>query len=276
MSGQQPPRRRRIAGEPKPGEEQRKPARRVVRKPVARPGATPKPEKPAAKAPKVEKPAAPAPKPDRPTATAAKAETATPAREEKGRAPARPATATPVRPSSAKPAAPAGEKAVWDARLVAVTVVTALSLAFAVAMGTLGVRTWNQTRGVESAQNAAAEAAGAAVTTVFSYRFDRLPQHLSESKKLMTPAFAKKFESISPTLDELAPQRKIQVKAETRDAGAVPCVKDCAKDRATVLVFFDQARLADGSKTPTVFANRVTVEMRKIGDDWLVDDIKAL
>ena len=34
----------------------------------------------------------------------------------------------------------------------------------------------------------------------------------------MTPAFAKKFTSIAPALQELAPQRKIQVKATVRNA----------------------------------------------------------
>ncbi|MFI5426498.1 hypothetical protein [Aeromicrobium sp. UC242_57] len=126
------------------------------------------------------------------------------------------------------------------------------------------------------AQSQAAAAAGSASETIFSFQYDKLDDHLATSKALMTPAFAKEFESIAPALTELAPQRKIVVQGVAREAAALPCGSDCSADKVDVLVFLDQARLVGDSKTPTVFANRVKVSMVRSGGDWLVSDIRAL
>ena len=82
------------------------------------------------------------------------------------------------------------------------------------------------------------------------------PEHLKDSKATMTPSFAKKFDSIAPALQDLAPQRKIQVKATVRNAAAIECGDKCNSDKATILVFIDQARRgrrleeADGLRQP--------------------------
>ena len=89
-------------------------------------------------------------------------------------------------------------------------------------------------------------------------------------------SFAKKFESIAPALQDLAPQRKIQVKATVRNAAPVECGDSCSADRATVLVFIDQARVADDAEEPTVFGNRIELMMVERDGRWLVNEIKAL
>jgi Mce-associated membrane protein len=128
-----------------------------------------------------------------------------------------------------------------------------------------------------TASNAqAARAAGSAAQTIFSYTYDKLPEHLTASKALMTKAFGKKFDKIAPALTELAPQRKIQVQAVAREAGALPCGDNCSTTKANILVFVDQARLVGNSKEPTVFGNRITVSMVKQHGSWLVADIRAL
>lgn len=130
--------------------------------------------------------------------------------------------------------------------------------------------------GLASAQRAASSAAGSAAETIFSYRYDRLPEHLTESKVLMTPDFAKDFDKIAPALDEIAPQRQVQVEAVSRSAAALGCGDECSDTKVNVLVFLDQARLADGSKQPDVIGNRIKVTMVKSGSSWLVNDIRAL
>jgi Mce-associated membrane protein len=127
-----------------------------------------------------------------------------------------------------------------------------------------------------SSERQAASAAGTAAETIFSFRYDKLDEHLSASKALMTPTFTKDFDKIAPALTELAPQRKIVVQAVTRDAAALNCGDECSSTKANILVFIDQARLVGGSKVPTVFANRITVSMVKRGGVWLVDNIRAL
>jgi hypothetical protein len=148
----------------------------------------------------------------------------------------------------------------------------------AVVFGVFGVLRLNDWRGsgIVEAHEQAASTASKAGETIFSYRYDRLDEHLRESKAAMTPSFGKKFEAIAPALRELAPQRRIQLKASVRHAAAVECGDKCEDDRATILVFYDQARVADGSGKPTVFANRVELMMVKQDGRWLVDNIKAL
>lgn len=129
---------------------------------------------------------------------------------------------------------------------------------------------------VTTSNEQAANAAGAAAQTIFSFTYDKLPEHLSASKALMTESFAKQFDKIAPALTELAPQRKIQVEAVSRNAGAVACGDSCSPTKANILVFVDQARLIGSSKEPTVFGNRITVSMVKQHGSWLVADIRAL
>jgi hypothetical protein len=129
---------------------------------------------------------------------------------------------------------------------------------------------------VTASNEQAASAAGTAAQTIFSFTYDKLPEHLKNSKALMTKKFAKQFDKIAPALTELAPQRKIQVEAVARDAGAIQCGDNCSTKKADILVFVDQARLIGNSKEPTVFGNRITVSMVKQGGTWLVADIRAL
>jgi Mce-associated membrane protein len=153
--------------------------------------------------------------------------------------------------------------------------VLALSLAFG-AFGTVtGIHTWNADS-VSGNRSEATDAAETAAETIFTYRYDQLPQYLSAAQATMTPANAKKFKTVFPAFRKLVPQRKIQMKGVVRNAAVVECGESCSPDKATVLVFLDQARLADGVKKVTVFPLRFKMEMVKRHDRWLVGDIKNL
>ena len=298
-------RRRRIAGESKP-EAPRAPApaaKKVVRKPVARPGATPPVEpRPADEVPHGKtSPETSGPQTSGPqTSGTGKigAEEAAAGTEAAGRV-AAPKVAPRVgrrRPAADDVDAPAADVADGGssqdrdedratgeerrrrpspARLLLV-LVTVAAVVFGVFFGYRGVEQWRDTHGIDAAHEKAAEAAASAAETIFSYRYDRLEAYLDDSRDVMTPSFAKDFETISPALQDLAPQRRIQVTATTRDSAALPCGDDCRRASAKVLVFVDQARLADGDQTPTVFGNRVEMTMVDRDGRWLVDDIKAL
>jgi Mce-associated membrane protein len=122
----------------------------------------------------------------------------------------------------------------------------------------------------------AVSAAGSAAETIFSFSSDKLKEHDSASKALMTKSFAKDFDKVAPALTELAAQRKVVVKAVSREAAPQACGDECSPDKVTVLVFLDQARLLASSKQPTVFANRISVSMVRTDDGWLVSNIRAL
>lgn len=245
----QPPRRRRIAGESKP--------------------APPAPAKPAARR-KPAKAAKPAPAAE-PAKTVAKP--AKPALPKRKPAPAvEPATAV----AATSPAEPEESSRRPSLSLLGLVAVAVAAVVFGVVFGIRGWNDWQDSHGIVEAHGKAASTASSAAETIFSYEYDKLDDHMDDAKATMTSSFAKKFESISPALNDLAPQRKIQVKARTQAAAAVDCGSTCDPDRTEVLVFIDQARLADGSKQPTVFANRITMSMVKHDGHWLVDDIKAL
>jgi len=264
-----PVRRRRIAGEAPPAAPAAKsPAKRVAKKPVA-PKPVPAKGPDTAKGPTVKK--APGVK----KAPATKAPVA----------PAVPATRKPVAPKVPTRSASAGERATDVDRpasrpsrrdllwLVPATLLALASLAVGVY---LVVNPPGASDDVDATDRQASSAAASAAETIFSYRYDQLDEHLKESKALMTPAFAKEFDTIAPALTELAPQRKIVVQAAAREAAALPCGDECSTSKAEVLVFVDQARLVGDATQPTVFANRIKVSMVKDGDGWRVANIRAL
>ena len=139
-----------------------------------------------------------------------------------------------------------------------------------------GVSDVRAQRGIDAAHAKATTAASQAAETVFTYQYNKLDDHLKASKKLMTPTFQKEFDSIAPALNDLAPQRKIVVLSKTRDAAPVECGSSCSKNKASVLVFLDQARLVGDSTKPTVFGNRIVIDMVKSHGKWLVSNILAL
>lgn len=244
MSTPQPPRRRRIAGEPKAGAPT--PKTSIVKK-AAKLRPPPKTPTPKTQAPK---PAAP-------------------------EAPSRPVT-SPAPPAPAEPRTRRFSLPRVSGRLGLLVALTVVAVAFGAVFGIRGLIEWHDDAGVVDAHEKAATTAASAGETIFTYQYNQLDDHLKDAKALMTPSFAKKFESIAPALQDLAPQRKIQVKATVRNAAAVECGNQCRSDRATILVFIDQARVADGAEEPTVFGNRIELMMVEQGGRWLVNDIKAL
>jgi len=138
-----------------------------------------------------------------------------------------------------------------------------------------GVDEW-RSNSVAEARADAADAAASASEQIFSYRYNELDKHMRESQATMTPKFAKKFRAISPALNALAPQRKIQVKAVVRHVATKECGDTCSASKATVLIFIDQARASADTEKPAVFGNRIEVFMVARNGKWLVDNIKAL
>jgi hypothetical protein len=258
VSTPQPPRRRRIAGESKPGVTAPKP---LVKKSAKL--------RPTSKAPKAKAPKAKA-QPQKPQ---------TP----KTKPPTPPAPEPPPRPvvTEAAPATTASRLRRVNvprvgARLGALVALTVAALVFGAVFGVKGLMEWRDNSGIVEAHEKAATTAASAGETIFTYQYNQLDDHLKDSKAIMTPSFGKKFESIAPALRNLAPQRKIQVKATVRNAAAIECGTKCRSDRATILVFIDQARVADGEEKPTVFGNRIELRMVERDGRWLVDEIKAL
>jgi Mce-associated membrane protein len=181
-------------------------------------------------------------------------------------------------PEESLPSVPAARRplaGIRSPKTLALVGLLALSIAFGVFGSVTGIQTW-RAGDPASARSAAEDAAATSAETIFTYRYDRLPQYLSAAQATMTPANAKKFKSVFPAFNKLVPQRRIQMKGVVRNAAAVECGETCSPDKVTVLVFLDQARLADGLKKATVFPLRFKMLMVKRNGRWLVGDIKSL
>jgi len=160
--------------------------------------------------------------------------------------------------------------------LIPLTLVALAAVVFGAVLAVKGVSDYREQQGIDASNAKAAAKASGAAESIFSFQYDKLDEHPTHSKALMTPKFGREFDKIAPALTELAPQRKIQVQAQSRNAGALECGSECSSNKSSVLVFLDQARLVGGSKVPTVFGNRIVVSMVKIDGNWLVNNIKAL
>lgn len=267
-----PTRRRRIAGESNPAAKKATAKKTTVKKAAAKPAVAKKaPAKKATPQKVAAKKATPQKVP------AKKVATAKPAAPTKKVATVAPRPAAPPQAVSTEHAvsSPATRR---DLRwLIPAALVALASLLVGGLLAFQGLQDIRDDDGArESREKAASSAASAAAETIFSYTYDKLDEHLTDSQKLMTPKFAKDFTTIAPVLDEIAPQRAVQVQAVSRNAAAIDCRDECSPGTVDVLVFFDQARLVDGLKQPDVLANRITIEMVHRDGAWLVDGIRAL
>jgi Mce-associated membrane protein len=244
-----PVRRRRIAGEGKPAVPAKKPAAPKV---PAR--------KAAAKKAAMQKAAPPAAPPAKGVAT--------------------PKTPRPPKITTAKPARETSDGSGLALRwLIPATLVAVAAIVAGVMLTVNGVQHVRGGGGgdeLDSSRQQAVSAAGTAATTIFSFSSDKLGEHESASKALMTSSFAKDFAKVAPALTEVTAGRKVVVKAVAREAAPLACGDECSPTKVDVLVFLDQARLVGSSTEPTVFANRISVSMVKTEGGWLVNNIRAL
>jgi Mce-associated membrane protein len=160
------------------------------------------------------------------------------------------------------------------AGMVAMAVAVA-SLVFAAFGIAHGVSQW-RAHSVSEARGAASKAAANAAQTIFTFDYNRLPQWSSTSKNLMTPRFAREFQSNVRALSQVAPTQRIQAKAVVRNAATLECGDRCRPDHATVLVFIDQAVITAQSTQPKIEGESVRMFMVKRDGTWLVNGRERL
>ncbi|MCK5891360.1 hypothetical protein [Aeromicrobium sp.] len=285
MSGQQPPRRRRIAGENKPGATPAKPqARKAV---PARPVVpTPKPAAPRRdredkkrdredkKRDREDK------KRDRDDTKVVGRQTdvapATPAVRRPAR-PARPAVSTPDPAVDARDDAASQEDSASEGRrrpnLRAALPVLVLLLGVAAA----GVGYWQMQREAPLSQSQAQEAADAAATAVekvLSFDYRDLDAYEAGVDGLLTDTYVTdELEPSIAALREQAPTAQVQVQTTVQAAATETCQGECPAGEASVLVVIDKVTLTANLQEPTVTPQRLRVDMVEQDGRWLVGSI---
>lgn len=278
MSGQQPPRRRRIAGENKPGATPAKPqARKAV---PARPVVpTPKPAAPRRdredkKRDREDK------KRDRDDTKVVGRQTdvapATPAVRRPAR-PARPAVSTPDPAVDARDDAASQDDSASEGRrrpnLRAALPVLVLLLGVAAA----GVGYWQMQREAPLSQAEAQDAADAAATAVeqvLSFDYRDLDAYEAGVEGLLTDTYVSdELEPSVTALREQAPAAQVQVQTTVQASAAETCQGQCPSGEASVLVVIDKVTLTSNLPEPTITPQRLRVAMIEQDGRWLVDSI---
>ncbi len=138
----------------------------------------------------------------------------------------------------------------------------------------LALRSWDQRRELERAEEAG-QVARAAVTdkveALLSYQHATFDEDVATAQKLLTPSFREEY---APTVAEIRRRAQAQRRDQQAEVLAVGLVS-AEQDRVRTLVFVNTvSSREDTTKPPTVMQNRVAVDLVRDseGDGWLIDD----
>jgi Mce-associated membrane protein len=163
-----------------------------------------------------------------------------------------------------------GSLVVLTVTLVALLVVTGLGLAGL--LGNRGLVEIREASDVRDAEQTAPSVAERATEGILAYDYKTLDVDQDAAERFMTPAFAKKYAaSFTKAVAPAARTYKAQVTAKVLGTSVVRATQD----RVRVLVFVDQTTVATNKKNPQVALNRVELDMVLRGGSWLVDDITS-
>ena len=131
----------------------------------------------------------------------------------------------------------------------------------------------NQAAATERAGEAAVKVARTSVPAILSYTDSNLSPQLASSRRLMTPAYAKRYTSM--VTSRVWPRaRKFGVANQVGvvTAGTV----EATPKSAVILVFANQTTRTKAKPGGLTQGTRLEVTLRMTGDRWLVDDIRPL
>ena len=148
-----------------------------------------------------------------------------------------------------------------------VWVVAALAL-LALALVVTTVFAWTRPGPVD--EDAARAAARVAVIPVLSYDYRTLDEDMAAAHSYMTPGIRKDYDATMEVIKENAPNTKTVVTVEEPLADGV--VRS-SEGRVDVLLYLNMPTTnAQGTQT---YRNQVTLQMKLVGDEWLVDDFRT-
>lgn len=124
---------------------------------------------------------------------------------------------------------------------------------------------------VLSATRTAQATAERAIVPVLSYDHRTLAEDRAAALELLTDDFRDDYEQLFTQIEENAPSTRTVVEAEVRASA----ITRGGEDRAQLLLFVDQVTTNAQTSEPVTYRNQVTVTMERVGDRWLVDDLRT-
>ena len=126
----------------------------------------------------------------------------------------------------------------------------------------------------EQIAEATADAQAAAergIVAIVSYDYRSLDDDQAEASSYMTDEFKKDYEALFELIRQNAPETKTILSTEVVSSSIVRS----GDDRVQIFMFINNPTLRLDITEPEVQKNQVTVTMEKVGDEWLVDDLKT-
>ncbi|MCW2847254.1 MAG: heat shock protein DnaJ domain protein [Marmoricola sp.] len=151
-----------------------------------------------------------------------------------------------------------------------------LTVAAVVLVVVFGLKARTDSR-VADARDEAPAAAERAAKVMLAYDYKQLPQDRKRAATYLTDGFAKKYLANFKLLEKQkdgTPGAAVQTKTSVTSSVLGSGVTDASEDRVRVLVFVNQVSTRPG-KDPQIFQNRVAMTMQKVGNKWLVADLKS-
>ncbi|MGW0042762.1 hypothetical protein [Rhodococcus sp. NPDC003348] len=164
---------------------------------------------------------------------------------------------------------PAAERRGW--RRVAVIGVAALALAAFALLAAfrpgadVSNRAWVDT----SATTQVAAAARGAIQTLYTYKFDTVDQDFDNARAVLTDSMRTEFDQTAQVTRDAVIQTKTATEAQVTDIG----VKLLSDDRAELVASMNVSASNDGVAQGSA-AGPLSVTMSKVGDIWLLSDIR--
>jgi Mce-associated membrane protein len=151
--------------------------------------------------------------------------------------------------------------------LIGLAVLTAAAL---VVVGVLLTRPSDST--VANDTTAAQAAAERAVVPILSYDAHHLSESQAQATPYLTDSYRAEYDKLFTVIKQNAPRTGTVVRAKYLASGIVRT----GVDRVDVLVFVNQVTYnKQHPQAPVIYKNQATVTMVKVGDNWLVDDMKT-
>lgn len=163
---------------------------------------------------------------------------------------------------------PTGRRPSVPTWLIAVlAVLTSLSVAL-----TAYLLTQPSEEAVEDATGAARAAAERAAVPVLSYDYRTLEEDQEAAHDLITSDYREDdYDPLFEVITDNAPPTKTVVEVEV----IASAITRSGEDRVDVLLFVNRPTTNAETNAPVVYKDQVTLTMEKVGEEWLVDDLRT-
>lgn len=153
----------------------------------------------------------------------------------------------------------------WLIAALAVLVIASLALTVR-----LGLQPSEES--VEQATGTARAAAERAAVPLLSYDYQSLDADQEAAHDVITSGYrSRDYDDLFEVIRENAPATQTVVDVEVIASAVVRA----GEDRSEILLFVNRPTTNKATTEPVVYKDQVTLTMERVGDEWLVDDLKT-